>query len=761
MKKFIAVFVCVLFSFVGLASVDNQGTYDTPNISSTERQPISQILENLTAYEKSNAIIGFECEVEYRAQADIIEEKWNRGDYEEAIEMLKSSPDLEDAALGIQWKEPVETSSSRWAGDVRVGTVDDIVDLDFDVDNSNGNLFAVLFYRFDATFYRYTVNMSADTGKTWATTYNWITSIDHQIDIDCAVYNSYLYLAYTYVNNSQGRIRRFSTSDGSADETYGVDGYMTVIDEGVDLREIVLTSDADSPASRYLFYFSLMENDSMRLYFSNPTATSWTRTINLYVPNAGRGFDACYTVPDKVWVSYIGTDNQIYCVGGWSSWTTYAFYENIGSNINTVTSISAYGDTVIIVYTLPNLPTYNIRYRITTTNGDNWGAGNILHASETNSLVNDVTARGGDGFGAVYQTTGIYAKGVFTHRSYTVTPWTQPDTFADIVPRENIKPCIERVADGIYGIMYVSWPEETAWFDRSDWLTPDGLSLSPDGETIVFGETLELSAYLEKDGFGVEGEELNFAVITGDGSLDPTSGVTDGSGEAQTEFTAGSTEETVTVEAMWVSYNLIDTLSATVDIEVIAGSIADGLSLSPDGEIIEFGATLDLTAYLEKEGSPVAGEELTFTVITGGGSLDPTSGVTDGAGEAHTEFTAGSTEENVTVQTMWVSANLLDTLTATVDIEVVAEGIEEIPAVAGISAAFGSGEILCAVAEEGEVTVKVYDKLGREEGTLLNGKVNRGRYPLSLKDLNLPSDTYFVEMRGPGINTKIKVTLIN
>ncbi|MBN1695346.1 hypothetical protein JW879_08100 [candidate division WOR-3 bacterium] len=760
MKKVLVVFVCILFSFAGLASEDNQGTYDIPNISSTESQPISQILENLSTYEKSNAVIDIEYNEENMEQADLIEETWNRGDYEEAIESLKRATELENAALGIQWKEPVKTPLSRWAGDVRVGTVDSITDIDFDVDNSNGNLLAVLLYQYNDTYYRFTINMSSDTGKTWTETYLWTASVDNEFYIDAAVYNGYFYVAYTNLDNQVGRIRRFSTSDGTSDNAYA---YLTVINEGVVLREIVLTSDADSPTSQYLFFLALMENDSMRLYFSNPTATSWTRTVNFNVPNVDRGIDACWAAPNKLWASYIGTDNELYFIGGWSSWTTYPTSADLGTNGFYVTSISAYGDTVIIVYPFPTSPTHEVRYYITTNNGSNWGVGTILSASNTASWVNDVTARGGDGIGAVYQTTGLSAEGIYRHRSYSSSLWTPPVSFADNVTRANIKPCIERIADGIYGILYVNYPttEEMAWFDRSDWLTPDGLSLSPDGETIEFGDTLELTAYLEKDASGVEGEELNFAVITGDGSLDPTSGVTDASGEVQTDFIAGSTEETVTVEVMWVSYNLLDTLTATVDIEVIAGSTADGLSLSPDGETIEFGATLALTAYLEKDGSPVAGEELNFAVITGDGSLDPTSGVTDGAGEVYTEFTAGSTEENVTVQTMWVSANLLDTLNTTVDIEVVAEGIEEIPAVSGISAAFGSGEILCAVAEEGEVTVKIYDKLGREEGTLLNGKVKRGCYPLSLKELNLPSDIYFVEMLGPGINTKIKVTLIN
>jgi hypothetical protein len=257
-------------------------------------------------------------------------------------------------------------------------------------------------------------------------------------------------------------------------------------------------------------------------------------------------------------------------------------------------------------------------------------------------------------------TSGLSAAGVYRHRSYSSAIWTPPDSFADNVPREIIKPCIERIADGIYGILYVNWPEEEAWFDRSDWLNPDGLSLFPDGETIEFDDTLELGAYLEEDGFGVEGEELNFEVITGEGSVNPASSVTNGSGEAYTEFIAGSTAEIVTVEVTWVSINLLDTLSSTVDIEITAG------------------------------------------------------------------------------------------------------GITERPDVSEISYLFGSEKILCEVADEGEVTVKVLDKLGREAGILLNGKVNHGCYELSLQDLNLPSDIYFVVMQGPGIKTQqIKISLLN
>jgi hypothetical protein len=87
-------------------------------------------------------------------------------------------------------------------------------------------------------------------------------------------------------------------------------------------------------------------------------------------------------------------------------------------------------------------------------------------------------------------------------------------------------------------------------------------------------------------------------------------------------------------------------------------------------------------------------------------------------------------------------------------------GIEEGPVVSGISASFGSGDISYAVAADGEVSIKVYNKVGMEVGSLVDGAVSRGYYQASLKSLNLSSDIYFVVMQGPGINKKIKATLI-
>ena len=94
------------------------------------------------------------------------------------------------------------------------------------------------------------------------------------------------------------------------------------------------------------------------------------------------------------------------------------------------------------------------------------------------------------------------------------------------------------------------------------------------------------------------------------------------------------------------------------------------------------------------------------------------------------------------------------------EIEVIAGGIADVPVVSGITAEFATGNIVCALATEGPVEVKVYDKVGREVATLLSGSKKPGYYPVSLEGLNLASDVYFVVMEGPDVSEKAKVTLI-
>jgi hypothetical protein len=114
-------------------------------------------------------------------------------------------------------------------------------------------------------------------------------------------------------------------------------------------------------------------------------------------------------------------------------------------------------------------------------------AGVLFTSTTANSFVNDVTARGGDGFGVVYTTAEPSPGGLYRHTSYGTPAWTSPDYFADNAPLESLKPCIERLADGIYGILYVNQPEGMAWFDRSDWVSGIGEDVEDMNSPVLLG----------------------------------------------------------------------------------------------------------------------------------------------------------------------------------------------------------------------------------------------------------------------------------
>jgi hypothetical protein len=460
MKKFITVIACLLFIFTVRVNANS-----------------SQALENLTVYEKSNAVIYIECEETAEEKANLIEETWNNGDYEEAIALLKNSTELEDVTIVIEWKEP-ERTSQRWGGDVRVGVNDSITHTALDVDNSTGNLFAVLRYDESATGNHVAKGyISSDTGRTWVSRFGLSAPSTSPIfDIDVAVLGDYFYFAYSISSASNNvRICRFNTSDGFYDSDYG---QVIVINEGPVIRELSLTSSIDhltlslaEPSSnQFLFCYAIMDNDSLRYYYSDTAATIWNQFPYPNTGNVDRGLDACYTEPGGNWVSYIGTNDSLYVMKKEMSWVNYGPLAYIGPNSAYVTSIGAYGDTVIVVYPFVTAgPSYYVRYHITYDGGTGWYVGTIYSSSSDLSFVNDVTARNGDGIGVFYQTTGYAAEGIYRHRGY-YSSWATSESIADYVPRQDVKPSIERIADGIYGILYVNSPEEMAWFDRSDWI---------------------------------------------------------------------------------------------------------------------------------------------------------------------------------------------------------------------------------------------------------------------------------------------------
>ena len=500
MKKLVTLAVC-LFITASLLGVNNADEAVTQWTNLGESKALWEILDDLNDYEKKNALIGIELteiSEETTEQASLIEDRWNSGDYEGAIELLKYSPDLQDACIGIQWKEPIKTSV-RWGDDVQIGSREDISVVSLDVDNTTGHLFVALLHNADISNHRWSVCFSSDTGKTWSETFNWLSTSTNIYDVDGVVHGDYFYVGYlaNLSGTYTGKIRRFYNSTGLSDGTYG---NKTPIDEGVLIRDIDLASNADLSDNR-IYYWAIMGNDSLRYYWSDQDAETWG-SIDPGIGNADRGLDTGHDPNgDERWASYVGTDNSLYAVER-SPWVYHGPFDYVGTNSNARTSIATYRDTIMITYPHYDGSYYNFRYIVSYDDGSTWISGILASPSENIGIMNDITGRNGDGFGVVYQNQGIAAEGFYRHRGYPVSPgWTSPVSFADSVTRYNVKPSIERVALGLYGIVYANYPDEHAYYDRSDLtgvdeteITTDDINLSIDKN--VFSRSSTIQFYL-------------------------------------------------------------------------------------------------------------------------------------------------------------------------------------------------------------------------------------------------------------------------
>jgi hypothetical protein len=208
---------------------------------------------------------------------------------------------------------------------------------------------------------------------------------------------------------------------------------------------------------------------------------------------------------------------------------------------------------------------------------------------------------------------------------------------------------------------------------------PASLTLAPTGQMIGIGEDLDLTATLldQLDGVVVD-STVTFSVVSGGGSVSPSSDATDGSGEAITVYTAGSSEGTVRVAARGIYSNGAgaDTLVDTLDILIDAKPAS--LALTPVGQTIGIGESLDLTAtLLDQLDGPVVDSTVTFSLASGGGSISHSIDTTNGSGETYTTYTAGGSEETVRVAARGVYSNSVgtDTLVDTLDIVVSAKPV--------------------------------------------------------------------------------------
>lgn len=140
---------------------------------------------------------------------------------------------------------------------------------------------------------------------------------------------------------------------------------------------------------------------------------------------------------------------------------------------------------------------------------------------------------------------------------------------------------------------------------------------------------------VDRLGSAIAGAQVTFAIISGGGSLSVTTATSAADGSAQTVWTLGSSAlVSPRVTATVAGQSTIFTATAT-------GGTPTQLILAPgvaaDGQRAKFGTAVEVAPavqLLDSVGNPVAGRTVTFSVLTGGGSITGASAVTNASGVA-------------------------------------------------------------------------------------------------------------------------------
>ncbi len=201
---------------------------------------------------------------------------------------------------------------------------------------------------------------------------------------------------------------------------------------------------------------------------------------------------------------------------------------------------------------------------------------------------------------------------------------------------------------------------------------------SGDSQTAVVGTELPTAISvraLDESGAPIAGQIVNFKVTQGGGNVFAGSAITDANGNASERWTLGPLVGVQKTEIRVVNSAGIAIVFATIQATAIAGAPASIVNDSGDGQFAEKGRTLaSPVAVIVKDqfGNPTAGVELSF-VAQNGGSVSPTTALTDSEGKTSTAWTLGVAQLGLQSMKVFVSAS------PSVQFNVSATAIETVP----------------------------------------------------------------------------------
>lgn len=448
-----------------------------------ENNPFYHSLELLTQAEKDNAVIEimFMLQVSQDAEnlARNIEETWNGGDYEQALSMLAELNAMEgvagNALIGIAWRTPVLAPAPEWGTDVLISARDSVFALAMDHDIYTHNLFALVGFTGDGNASRFSANFSSNGGQTWAETYALSGFSYVMNDLDACCVDDHFYVGYTgggaAAPNVMAWLKRFQIATGQAD-TFpdGSTSYNVVTT--TEIMEVDVSSNHEQTGLNNRLYFYCIDNTGViRNFWNDPSTTTWTE-IATNIVDAQQGLDTDWNVGYTTYSSIMSvlTEEDAVLIYGRQSttWTLLHVYDIVNTHLpDWTTAIGGHYDTLFCAFNYDG--TYNqIRYLVQYGSGT-WYYGFLAPDTLVNNWNADVTLRGSGGIHGAYRGSSI-SSAYYRNRGYAGT-WSTPVMYNDHNASGEIRPQIEFVGNGNYGIMYREPLANGAkcYYDRSDW----------------------------------------------------------------------------------------------------------------------------------------------------------------------------------------------------------------------------------------------------------------------------------------------------
>lgn len=268
---------------------------------------------------------------------------------------------------------------------------------------------------------------------------------------------------------------------------------------------------------------------------------------------------------------------------------------------------------------------------------------------------------------------------------HVAADWSVSDTSVASISNTNGAVETTLSADAL-GTVQVTASNATFGQDQTGTLTvklgaPDKIKAitDPDIDDVIATERTKHTVQVtNRNGKPLAGEDVNWAITQGDGTLDKSTTKTDADGKASVTLTTGSTPGTIEVDASHVDITKTVTFTVTTrapepdSMSAANGPTFTGIAAGSD-QVLE-------VKVLDELGDPADGVDVSWTVTEGQGALSASTTTTGASGIASVTLTTDTeVHDDTTVENVVDASRAgLDGSPVTFDVDTVAGELDEV-----------------------------------------------------------------------------------